>query len=100
MQALAFVPEDDVIEGFLFLQSSSPDKFKPILEYLEVYYIGQLVPLSRTIRQIPTFPIPTLNLYQRVLDDKPRATNSVEAWHQTLTPDKNRIWSLLLRYFV
>jgi hypothetical protein len=71
----------------LLLQSSSPDKFKPILDYLEIYYIGQQVPLSRTIRKTPTFPIPTWNLYQRVLDDKPRVTNSVEAWHQTLTPD-------------
>ena len=44
----AFVPEDDVVEAFLLLRTSSPAKFKPILEYLEVYYIGKLVPLSRT----------------------------------------------------
>jgi hypothetical protein len=37
MQALAFVPEDDVIKAFLMLQNSSPAKFKPFLEYLEVY---------------------------------------------------------------
>ena len=76
-----------LIEAFLLLQSSSPVKFKRILEDLEVYYIGQLVPLSRTVRQTPTFPISTWNLYQRILDDKPRVTNSVESWHQTLTPD-------------
>jgi hypothetical protein len=87
MQALAFVPEDDVVEAFLLLRTSSPAKFKPILEYLEVYYIGKLVPLSRTLRQTPTFPISTWNLYQRILDDKPRVTNSVESWHRTLTPD-------------
>jgi hypothetical protein len=87
MQALAFVPEDDVIKAFLILQTSSPAKFKPILEYLEVYYIGKLVPLSLTIRHIPCFPISSWNLYQRILDDKPRVTNSVESWHQTLRPD-------------
>ena len=59
MQVLAFVPEDDVVEAFLLLRTSSPAKFKPILEYLEVYYIGKLVPLSRTLRQTPTFPIST-----------------------------------------
>ena len=87
MQGLAFVPEIDVLEAFLILQQSSPSKFTEIQEYLEVYYIGKLVPLSRTIREKPTFPIPTWNLYQRVLDNKPRTTNSVESWHQTLTPD-------------
>ena len=55
MQALAFVPEDDVVEAFLLLRTSSPAKFKPILEYLEVYYIGKLVPLSRTFDKLQLF---------------------------------------------
>ena len=87
MQALAFLPEEHVIEGFLLLKEASPIKFTPILDYLETYYIGKLIEFSRTIRVIPTFPIPTWNLYQRVKDDKPRVTNSVEAWHQVMTPD-------------
>ena len=47
MQGLAFVPEIDVVEAFLMLQQSSPAKFSGIPDYLEVYYIGKLVPLSR-----------------------------------------------------
>ena len=63
MQGLAFVPEIDVVEEFLMLQQSSPAKFSEKPDYLEVYYIGKIVPLSRKIREKPTFPIPTWNLY-------------------------------------
>ena len=90
LQALAFLPESDVIEGFLFIKIKASIKLEPILLYLETYYIGKLVKFSRSVRDKPNFPIPTWNLYQRVLDEKPRATNSVEAWHAVVTPDIKR----------
>ena len=36
--------------------------------------------------EVPTCPINTLNLYQRVLKDKTRVTNYVEGWHGVVTP--------------
>jgi hypothetical protein len=90
MQALAFLPEDDVIDSFILVQQKSGEKFKPILDYLEDYYIGKLVTNSRSVRKEPMFPIPCWNLYNRILTDKARSTNSVEAWHCTITPDSKK----------
>ena len=79
LQALDFLQKSDVIEGFLLSETIASIKLEPILLYLETYYIGKLVKFSSSVRDKPNFPIPTWNLYQRVKDDKPRATNSVEA---------------------
>ena len=92
IQALAFVPEDDVLEAFLLLKDKSDAKFSPIIDYVEKYYIGKLVENSRTVRHVPNFPIPTWNLFNRILSDKPRATNSFEAWNSAIGPDiKNKM---------
>ncbi|CAF0918334.1 unnamed protein product [Brachionus calyciflorus] len=84
MQSLAYLPEKDMIEGFLFLSKSSPSSFKPMLNYLEKNYIGLLKPNSKTSRLKPRFPIQTWNLYDRVLKELPRTNNSVESWHSQI----------------
>ncbi|RNA28524.1 hypothetical protein BpHYR1_036794 [Brachionus plicatilis] len=39
---------------------------------------------------VPRFPIPSWNLHERILNNLPRTTNSVEAWHGAFTNDEKR----------
>jgi hypothetical protein len=70
MQALAYLPVDDVITGFELLSSEAPPKFKPILSWLENNYIGKFKPNSRTSRVVPRYPIKMWNLHERVKKGK------------------------------
>ena len=70
MQALAYLPVDDVITGFELLSSEAPTKFKPILSWLENNYIGKFKPNSRTSRVVPRYPIKMWNLHERVKKGK------------------------------
>jgi len=66
--ALAFVPPEDVPEYFENLSMAIEIIFpslQPILDWLETYYIGML--RREGVRRTPAFPIPTWNLYNRVL---------------------------------
>ncbi|CAF1026603.1 unnamed protein product [Brachionus calyciflorus] len=90
LQALAFIPEDDVADGFKLLQKKSSAKFLPILNYVEKNYIGLLKPNSNSIRLDPRYPINSWNCYKRVLNDLPRTNNTVEAWHNALTGDAKK----------
>ena len=87
MQSLCFLPKDDVIEGFLVLSSVAVNRLRPLLEYLEKYYIGQKN--SNSQRKVPLFPIPMWNLYERVLNGDPRTNNNVESWHSQIQLDVN-----------
>lgn len=40
--ALAFLPPDKVVDGFVHLQKTSPPELKELLTYFEIYYIGSL----------------------------------------------------------
>ena len=86
LKGLAYLPAVDVLSGFVELSDSSPDNFIPMLKYLERYYIGKLTLLNK--RTIPRYPISTWNLYQRVLEGKPRTNNPVESWRGQLTKDE------------
>ena len=66
MQALAYIPVDDVVSGFEYLTSQAPPRYGIILKWLENNYIGKLKPNSRTSRIEPRFPIPMWNLHDRV----------------------------------
>lgn len=39
--ALAFLPPEKVVDGFVHLQKNSPPELKELLEYFETYYIGK-----------------------------------------------------------
>ncbi len=82
LKCLAFVPMVDVIKAFKFIQSIAPSSFKPILDYFETYYIGRENPRNKEERAVPPFPISLWNLHDRVLKDKARCNNSLEAWHK------------------
>ena len=77
MQALAYLPVDDVLEGFELLSNEAPSKFKPILVWLENNYIGKLKPNSRTSRVEPRFPIKMWNLHERVKKGKIKYINNI-----------------------
>lgn len=57
LQALAFVPLQDVVYAFELLQVKAPAEFSPMLDYLEKYYIGLKNPKNLNQRKVPTFPI-------------------------------------------
>ena len=80
---MAYLPEENVIEGFEFLKSSR-SQFETMFAYIEKIYIGLLKENSKTTRKVPLYPINTWNLYTRVLKKLPKTNNSVEAWHGQL----------------
>jgi hypothetical protein len=87
-KCLPFVDPLCVIPAFEFIKSMAPASFKPVLDYIEKYYIGLVNPNNKTQRAVPSFPIDLWTCYDRVLpvDPKaqivPRTNNSIEAWHK------------------
>lgn len=92
MQSLAFLPENDVIDVFLFLKRTTTSSFEPMLNYLEKVYIGKLKAGSKVNRVVARYPIPSWNLYNRVMKKLPRTNNAIESWHSRLKANqKNNI---------
>jgi len=79
--ALAFLPEEDVIEGFQYL---SEDEEIPIefVSYFELNYIG--VMRGRKRRDSPLYPVSFWNVNKRVTEGLPRTNNAVEGFHSAL----------------
>ena len=64
--ALTFVPPVNVVESFETLSEELErvePTLQPILDWLEMYYIGIL--RREGMRRVPAFPIETWNLYNR-----------------------------------
>ena len=80
LQALAYLPPDDVRSGFKLISLEAPKAMKPILAYIENNYIGTNTKPAR-------FPITLWNLNYRVKNDLTVTTNSVESWHSRITPE-------------
>ena len=81
MTSVAFLPPDQVLEGFQELQSD-PDyipQLDPIFDFFEDNYLGR--PLCRGQRRESRFGIPTWNAYTRLEDGVPRTNNAIEGWH-------------------
>ncbi|KAL5246249.1 hypothetical protein ACI65C_013657 [Semiaphis heraclei] len=77
--ALAVVPPEYVVESFEMLSEELEQvepTLQPILDWLEMYYIGIL--RREGVRRVPTFPIETWNLYNR------KTNNVAEASHRRL----------------
>jgi hypothetical protein len=85
--ALAFVPEEDVIDAFDTLREAADDRLQPVFDHLEDYYLRGRVRRGRGRRQqrsAPMFPPSTWNCYERAVEGRPRTTNTCEAWHRRL----------------
>ena len=92
--ALAFLPIEDVVEGFLDL-SEDWDFSPEFISYFEMTYISQ----ARGRRQgriPPNFPIRSGNVRDRAISQLPRSNNSLEGLHNalqiTLTCHHLSIW--------
>lgn len=48
MKCLCFVTPNEVVKAFTLIQQQATPNFKPILDYFETYYIGNLK--KRTVR--------------------------------------------------
>jgi hypothetical protein len=62
IQALAFVPQQDVIDGFVALKSHVDHKLLPLMDYFEKNYVGKLKRKTKynptpTERKLPLFPV-------------------------------------------
>ncbi|PVD26834.1 hypothetical protein C0Q70_11981 [Pomacea canaliculata] len=85
IQALAFVPPDDVIEAFQQLMDSldadTDETLSDFLAYFEstCTWLGIV---QRGRRRRPKFDVAMWNVYNRVGDNLPRTNNSVEGWHR------------------
>lgn len=84
LQALAFIPINDVILGFEFIKSQAPKYLEGLLAYFECNYIGRK---KKGIRINPRFPMDLWNVNDRIKLDLPRTNNNVESWHSRLKPD-------------
>jgi hypothetical protein len=87
MQALAYLPEKDVIDGFDLIKKNMKPNFKPMIDYFEKNYIRKLKSNSKSAREVPRFSISSWNLHQRVLLKLPRTNNAIESWHSRLKAD-------------
>ena len=82
IDALAFLPVDEVSEGMAFLRESIPDEAAPLLEYFDTTYVtGHMRPRPqnqdlqlRFRRVLPMFPPAQWNMHEITLADQPRLT--------------------------
>jgi len=99
--ALAFVSPENVVQSFEELSEELErvePTLQPILDWLETYYIGIL--RREGVRRVPAFPIPTWNLYNRVLADQMKTNNIAEASHRRLqaqlSMNNPTIWTFII----
>ena len=90
LQALAFVPKKDVIFCLNQIKANCPNKFKPMLNYFEKYYVGNLKKDSLSIRHVPMFTIDLWNIHDRIVNGLPRTNNSLESWHKQFELDAKK----------
>ncbi|CAF0945502.1 unnamed protein product [Brachionus calyciflorus] len=90
VQALPFLPVEEVINGLKIIKTCSNQKFKPILSYFERNYIGKINDKSKGIRDKPRFSIGLWSVYERVLHDLPRTNNAVESWHSKISSENKK----------
>ena len=75
--ALAFVPENDVVQAFNKLSQIAPAELLPLLEYFQPTYVIRNVGL---VIRGPIFPVEKWNVLARIDLDLPKTNNFVEGW--------------------
>lgn len=82
--AVAFLPPDDVVEGFEqladLIRETYDNQMDDILEYFEDTYIGRY--RRNAPRRPPMFSLNLWNMFHRTYNELPRTNNSVEGWHR------------------
>ena len=88
-QALAFLPIEDVLSGFLEVKNfakTNCTEYLDFLSYIEEYYIGEEDKRSKK-RKKPRYDIPTWNVHDRILNNKPRTSNKIERFNKEFSLD-------------
>ena len=84
ISAVAFLPPNDVINGFddlcVEIRNLYNGDVDDLLEYFEDTYIGRF--RRNAPRRPPMFSIDLWNMFHRSDDELPRTNNSVEGWHR------------------
>ncbi|XP_037503109.2 multidrug resistance protein mrp-7, partial [Rhipicephalus sanguineus] len=91
LDALAFLPLDDVEDGMTALKGLMPEAGREVLEYFDETYVSgtyrrvqradNIVRLRRTP---PTYPHAMWNVYSATLDGGHRTNHHAEAWNRRL----------------
>ena len=83
--ALAFLPPDDVVQGFEdftdHIRINYQGEVDNLLEYFEDTYIGRH--RRNAPRRTAMFPVVLWNMFHRTDEELPRTNNSVEGWHRS-----------------
>lgn len=82
MNSLAFIPENDVIDGLDVVAAMELKKFNPMRRYFENTFIGGFKKTNKTMRKKPLYAISIWSSYLRVLNDEARNNNRIEAWQK------------------
>lgn len=115
LDALAFLPPDEVLEGMQHLKDTMPDAAIPLVEYFDQTYVsgqlrqrqpqqqqqqdrGTVAPIR--IRRIPPiFPLHNWNMYQVTLAGEARTNNICEGWNNKFSSlvghQHPSIWKLI-----
>lgn len=99
LPALAFVPEQSVVEAFERLCDKNvfPCEVQPVVDYFEDTWIGRLQ--RRNHRRTPHFPHCMWNCFDGVLEGLPKTNNSIEGWHRgfetQIAADHPNIWKFI-----
>ncbi|XP_066969100.1 uncharacterized protein [Macrobrachium rosenbergii] len=99
LTALAFLPVQDVIDGFIEL-SDDDDLPQELVSYFEMHYIGGERGRGERRRRVePTFPIALWNIFERVKLNRSRTNNSIEGYHNALQSSMTNmhpnLWKLI-----
>ena len=100
LQVLAFLPADDVIEGFEELVDTirvlCDGVADDLLQYFEDTYIGRY--RRNAPRSPPLFAINLWNMFNRIDDELPRTNNSVEGWHRSFQGHASACHSMFWKF--
>ena len=82
LQALSFVPPDDVYDCFNTFIATLDEETDGILdEFLQYFEMTWLGIVQRGRRRRPTFEVSLWSVYERTSNDLPRTNNMLEGWH-------------------
>ncbi|XP_068238339.1 uncharacterized protein [Palaemon carinicauda] len=82
LQALSFVPPDDVYDCFnTFIETLHEETDSILDEFLQYFEMTWMGILQRGRRRRPTFEISLWSVYERTSNDLPRTNNMLEGWH-------------------
>ena len=93
LNGLAFLPEDEVVEGLFYLRSIVPSSLESLINYFDQTYVTGTHSRTHSLHSLqsslslnvhstpPLFPLELWNVNQATLQDGARTNNICEAWN-------------------